>query len=260
MIDALSGDVQEITWNSLVEVSPTEEQLAGWNLDDAAIPLILYDGDDVVLSLRIGAPDDNGGYYARLDDSSMVYTVTSESVADLLEIEKDSLRVSDLIPLDQSDLKEAVFQTANGSWSIVRTENEVERGAETAVDESVEESTDLMESGETASADESDTANGTGGEPEVSVTVTINGETIDSDSFDSLWSLVRSITVSNYSLVDHLSALLSISVTNEAGIREMFEFYQCDVDSYAVSCSDGHEVQVPADAIDRIIRSLNQLV
>ena len=252
MIGGLIDDIREVSWDSLVEVSPTGEQLASWNLDDAATEVTLYNGDDSKLTLKIGATDDTGNYYACLADSSMVYTISSDSVASLMEIEMDSLRVSDLIPLDQSNLKEAVFRTANGSWTIERTETEV--------------SQETNETEEDAASGEEDSADTTGGagsaesEPKISEVVTINGKAVEADSLDSLWSLVRNITISSYTAADHGDdTLLSVTVVNEFGVREKYEFYAHDVNNYAVSCSDGREVQVSADTIDRIVRSLNQL-
>lgn len=265
LIDALSGNIQEIAWSSLVEVDATGEQLASWNLDGtSATALTLYDGDDAALSMMIGATDDNGDYYAKLADSNMVYNVAADSVEALLEIEPDSLRVTDLVPLDQSDMKEAVFRTSDNTWTVVREEAEVEAEEDSTTTESTGDE-DSDSSGEGEAEDVPDEAIETeegsdSDEPETQVLVTVNDQVVESDVLDSLWLLVRNITITSHAESEHGNdPLLTLTVINEADIREIFEFYAYDVNSYTVSCSDGRTLQVSADNIDRIIRSLNQL-
>ncbi|MBQ8962589.1 MAG: DUF4340 domain-containing protein [Clostridia bacterium] len=263
LIESLSGDIQEIVWSSLVEVDATDEQLASWNLDGtSAKTLTLYDGDDEALSLMIGAADDNGDYYAKLANSNMVYTVAADSVEALLEIEPDSLRVTDLIPLDQSDLQEAVFRTSDNTWTVIREETEVqaEEGSSTSEAAEAERADSASDEESYVSLDESTEETEGSNEPEVAVRITVNDKAAELDVFDSLWLLVRNITITGHVDVEHGDApLLTIAVVNESGIHEEFEFYAYNVNSYTVVCSDGRTLQVSADAIDRIIRNLNQL-
>ena len=262
LIESLSRDIQEIVWSSLVEVDATGEQLVSWNLDGTlATMLMLYDGDDAALSMMIGAADDNGDYYAKLANSNMVYTVAADSVEALLEIEPDSLRVTDLIPLDQSDLQEAVFRTSDNTWTVIREETEVQAEEGSSTSEAVEaERADSASDEESyVSLDESTEETEGSNEPEVVVRVTVNDKAAELDVFDSLWLLVRNITITGRVDVEHGDApLLTIAIVNESGIHVEFEFYAYNVNSYTVVCSDGRTLQVSADTIDRIIRNLNQ--
>lgn len=232
-VEELVEAAQSIEWNELLTASATGEELTGWNLtDDAATALTVYENGEPVISLLIGATDDSGNYYARLSDSTMVYTVTSDSVSSLREADPADLASTVLIPLAFEDLSEAAF-TLNGlTYAYARTETEV--------------TAEATEETEATAATE--------------VSVTLNGEETDAAVAEEVWSIVSSLAISgNTDAATEGESLLRIHAVNENGISAEFEFCGYDADSYLVVCSDGSTALTNADSVDKLIRNLRQL-
>lgn len=240
-VEALISDANSIAWNELVTASATGEELTEWSLtDDAATALTVYEGGEPTLSLRIGATDEDGNYYARLSDSLMVYTVSADSLTALLEANAEGLVRTDLVPLAYDDLAEAEFTSGGEVLSFVRTETEVPVEA----DESDE--TDETETDET--------------ETTIEVSVTLNGSETDESQFESLWQLVHGLTLSEtVETADEGEEMLTLRATSESGVSETFRFCEYDADSYQVIRSDGSCALTNADSIDKLIRTLRQM-
>lgn len=232
-VEELVDAAQSIEWNELLTASATGEELTGWNLtDDAATALTVYENGEPVISLLIGATDDSGNYYARLSDSTMVYTVTSDSASSLLEADTAELASAVLIPLAFEDLSEAAFTLNGQTYAYARAETEV----------TVEAAEETEENAATE------------------VSVTLNGEETDAAVAEEIWSIVRSLAISgNTDAAAEGESLLSIRAASENGICAGFEFHGYDADSYLVVCSDGSTALTNADSVDKLIRNLRQL-
>lgn len=84
-------------------------------------------------------------------------------------------------------------------------------------------------------------------------------ESEDDSAAQELWSLIGGLYASNVSdAAAEGDALLQISVTNRSGASMACSFYSCDVDSYLAVTDEGRSLLVPADAVDRLIRTLRQ--
>ncbi len=114
-IDDLVSDAQDIAWKALVE--PAASDLAAYGLDEATA-LTLYNGDEAVFCLHIGSTDESGNYYARLPESSMVYTVTASSLSSLLSATAESLRSDALVETAYADLAQAIFTAGERSYTL----------------------------------------------------------------------------------------------------------------------------------------------
>ncbi len=118
-VDTLVDDAQGIAWDGLVEAVASETQLAEWQLEaENAVALTLYDGAEIV-SILLGAADENGDYYARLPQSAMVYTVSADSVSDLLAATPESLLSLTMVKTEYADLQQAVFSFGERTHTVV---------------------------------------------------------------------------------------------------------------------------------------------
>lgn len=132
-VEELVADAEAITWDHLAEAVASEEQLAQWKLDEEnATVLTLYDGDESV-SILFGAADENGDYYARLPESTMVYTVAAADVDDLLNASPENKLSLALAETEYADLQEAVFTVGDVAYTVIppaETEGEEAEEAE----------------------------------------------------------------------------------------------------------------------------------
>lgn len=84
-------------------------------------------------------------------------------------------------------------------------------------------------------------------------------EAEESAATQELWSLIGGLSATNVSdAAPKGDALVQIDVTNAEGARMDCSFYACDVDSYLAVTGDGRSLLVPADAVDKLIRTLRQ--
>lgn len=134
-VDDLVTDTEAIAWSSLAEAVATDAQLAEWKLDDAnAVAITQYDGEESV-TILFGAADDNGDYYARLPESSMVYTVTADSVSSLLAASPEIMLSLALAETEYTDLQEAVFTIGDLSHTIIPPAETAEGETEETVED-----------------------------------------------------------------------------------------------------------------------------
>lgn len=148
-VDDLVADAQEIEWKELVAPVATDEELTAWQLDDAATAITLYNGETEAVKLLIGSTDESGNYYARLPESTMVYTVASSSLSTLLTAATENLLTTALVETDYASLQEATFATAEKTYVLtpaVQDEEIAEAEAEAAdtADEANEELWSLL--------------------------------------------------------------------------------------------------------------------
>lgn len=225
-VQTLLSAVQSVSWNELLTTAATEEELSSWNLtEDTAVSIALYDENEIAFTLMIGATDESENYYARLADSQMVYTVTSDSVDSLINVDPTAMELGKLIPLSFDNLAEATFTLGDASYTYQRSEVPSENESESS-----------------------------------EIIVTQNGEETDAVAAETLWSLAYEMTVTAASDdVAEGDALITISAANQNGVRTTFEFFACDADSYLVLTSEGRTLLTPADAVDKLIRNVRQL-
>lgn len=131
-VEELVADAEAIAWDHLAEAVATEEQFARWKLDEEnAVALTLYDGDESV-SILFGATDENGDYYARLPESTMVYTVAATDVSDLLGATPEGMLSLALAEGAYADLQEVVFTVGDWAYTAVPPAEEQDDESEEA--------------------------------------------------------------------------------------------------------------------------------
>lgn len=137
-VDDLVADAKVLAWSGLVEAVATEEQLAEWKLDDANAVAITQYGSEESATILFGATHANGDYYARLPESSMVYTIAADSVSSLLGVSPESMISLALAETEYSDLLEASFSIGGLTHTLAPSAEAPESGTP-AADEAPDE-------------------------------------------------------------------------------------------------------------------------
>ena len=209
-----------LAFSSVVDAAPTEERLQECRLDEAQSTKIeLYSGETAARTVLIGMADEDGDYYAKLPDSSIIYSMDPSDVDNLLNASAASLAVTDPVPLTYGNLVSAVFK-ADGIHCTLHS---------VAADEL------------TADADTGD--EGTG----------------KTDPAESVWEQVRGFTYSELSDPKEGEVLLTVSYSSMNGKTGMLTISTYDVEHYQISVDDLEPRLVSADQVDKLIRMLKSM-
>ena len=229
-IRSLISDVKALSWSALVSASASDEELAGWGLDETAATVVtLYDGDGAVRTLLLGGEDSSGNRYARLPDSHMVYTFEGSDVDGILTASIDTLWQKQPITLGYDELVRAEFTFSSGSVSFEPEHT----AAGTAEDEAGDgETADTQEDGALAEREQ---------------------------EYEALFDKVTAI--SGFKRVEEQPSgepVLTVSITGADGKSFALTFYDYDESSYLLPITDNAAMLVSAEDVDALIRTLRQ--
>ena len=130
-VDDLVTAAQDVEWDALVQPVASPEELNAWQVDDASATVIaLYNGEEAARTLLIGGTNDSGDYYARLPGSSMVYTVTADSVSSLLAASNESLLSMALVETGYEQVASAAFTAGEVTYAFQAKAEEVAAAAD----------------------------------------------------------------------------------------------------------------------------------
>ncbi len=220
-VEALVSAAKAIAWDELVTAVATEDELTGYQLDEANATIITMTGDeDASMTLLIGGEDGAGNRYARLPGSSMVYTVEADDVSSLLSANSDDMWISALVPLPWSALKTATLETGKGTYTIVKAAEETEA---TATD--TEETTD------------------------------------DSEADETLWNKVTALTATDrLSEATDGDTVLTITAQDDAGRTITVVIREYSADSYQAQVDGEKTLLISADTIDTLVRTIKSML
>lgn len=255
-VEALANGANDLSWSALVEVSADDAALETYGLGEAAMRVTLCGADgEEARTLLFGAEDEDGDRYARLPDSTMVYTVYGGDVEDLLAAGADTLYAKAPVPLALDGLATADFAWDGGTLTLTRTPLETETPeAEDDADEA-EGAEEAPEAAETAETDEASDADGA---PKAAYAA--NGETVDAAQAEALWEALTALeATARVEETAQGEAVLRVTFAGADGEAQSVAFYPRDVDSYLVPVTDAHALLVPADGVDKLVRMLKQL-
>lgn len=123
--EALVTTAKDLAWSELVATGATDEELSQWGLDDAqAVRVTLYEGETAVRTLLLGGQDDESDRYARLPDSTMVYTFNGADADELLEAGIDTLWNTKPVSVTVDQVNEAVFTWEGGEVTLKAEDGE----------------------------------------------------------------------------------------------------------------------------------------
>lgn len=233
-VEDLITTAKDISWDTLVATSATEEGLSTYGLTDAeAKQLVLYNNAEAALTLLLGNEDENGDIYARLPDSTMVYTVAAEDVSSLMSASLDTLWSKTLLSLPYDQLQEAVFTTSTTSRVL-----HPQAGEDAAADDAASSDTEALATATDAATDEE------------------TEEPVDPD--EELWNSLIALQATDRLTSGTLgNTVLSVQVTDVNGLTVTLVFSEYDVDSY-VATMDGRSLLVSADEVDKLVRTVKQ--
>lgn len=263
-VASLVEDAQTLSWSALVAVSADDAALTDYGLDAAATRVTLYRGEEEARTLLLGRENDDGDRFARLPDSGMVYTLYGGDVTALLEASADTLFDPTLVATELNDLQEAIF-TADGATLTLTRAEEAAASEESAPE--AEEQTEVSDEAdaEYAAADAatedgaSEDAAAEDGE-EAQPPFTANGQAADAQAVADLWALLtQTQATARTDETAQGEAVLSVTVTATDGAQREIAFYAHDVESYLMPVSDAHALLVPADTVDRIVRTVKAM-
>lgn len=221
-METLISDAVALTWEAIVNSFSDTEALTNMNLtDDQAVWVILTDDQGRERTLLIGNQSEDGAYFARLKDSSTVYTL-SGSCDNVVKAAADSLYSLSVAPADFEEISDITFTLDGRTICVQRVTT-----ALSATDGEAAESTELF----------------------------VNGQSTQSSAAKDAWKLVSDLKASGY-VTDEVkkNAVLTISLTHINGRSETITIYEESVNQYILTLSDGREMLISADKADKIIR------
>lgn len=168
MMNALSG----LTWNACVNAHASADDLAVYGLTDgdalhAALGYIDENGDEQTLSLLVGM-DAASGAYARLDGSTQIYTISTDTADALRYATYADLRTDALLPLDMDTVSGFAVTLSGETTEIAVTET-------------------------AATADEAEGEGGTAAESTAAKVYAAGGRTLDSEKVQKLLSALTAL-------------------------------------------------------------------
>ena len=193
----------------------------------------MYNNAEAALTLLLGNEDENGDIYARLPDSTMVYTVAAEDVSSLMSASLDTLWSKTLLSLPYDQLQEAVFTTSTTSRVL-----HPQAGEDAAADDAASSDAEALATATDAATDEE------------------TEETVDPD--EELWNSLTALQATDRLTSGTLgNTVLSVQVTDVNGLTVTLVFSEYDVDSY-VATMEGRSLLVSADEVDKLVRTVKQ--
>lgn len=241
-VSSLVDDAQSLSWSTLVAVSADDDALEGYGLGTQATRLTLYSGEKQTRTLLLGGTDEDENRYARLPDSSMVYTLYEGDVAALLAAGTDTLFDPTPIKTALDTLQTAVLSTDGAEIVLER----VSKTQEQTPDEPEAQS-------DTEGEDEE-------GDAKAQPAFTLNGKSADAEAVASLWEQLTGLSAT--ARTDEMpqgEGVLTVTLEDTLGEHQTLTLYPYDVDSYLLPVTNTHALLVPADSVDRIVRTIRQL-
>ncbi len=235
-IETWISQVKTISWNGWVAVNPDETTLQDWRLDDVQAISVTLKGNDEgnKTSILFGAQNENGDYYARLPDSSMVYTVSGEKAGSLLSMSSDQLRISTILPLPYDYLRSAALSSQKGIYSFNSFEQEE------ISDSFSEEETETDFDAEKDLSEDPD--------------ATEEAQKELWDKITALESAEEVKDVESYAMGD---PVLKIHAVAQNGVEITVAFFEYNADYYLATTDGGEAGLVSADQVDAIVRHVN---
>ena len=240
--ESLYEQVTGLSWLSCVEAHADDAQKAEYGLDRAAtaVSLVWYgeDGEEQTFSLRIGA-DADGGTYASLEGSDMVYLISTSTADALRYVTYASLRPDAVCPIDFDTVSQIEITLGESSMTLSVEKTLEEATAAEAEAEDAGENEEQAES--TASDSDTESEDTASGEPALVRTYTSEGRELDTATVESLLDALDALTASGETgTPDTDSPMISFTFTrpDEPISTVSLTIYAFDTDSCLVGTQE----------------------
>lgn len=210
---------------------------------------------DKQMILLIGSQDEDGNYYAKLQEDSCVYTLSSSTVETLIDVSSQDFLSTLVSNYSFADLDRVVFERNGETYTAAKETIEKESEEENSEDSASAEKTEDAES-ESAESTEDDEENNT------ETIYTINRKEIDMTSFNTFYSLVSSLEWQDRADEAEASGKpeLSINFQKDGGINVTVDYYPYDSNFYLVIDSKGNKMLVNKMKVKEILDGFDGMI
>ena len=227
-VESLIDSVSSLAFDALIDHNASDDTLNEYALtDEKAIFIYVKDEAGNEKTVLVAKAEEGGSYYARLPDYRMIYTLSGDA-EDIVTASESDMRLLSVAPIAFEDLSEIVLSTQDAACTILR-----EEVIHTATDAEAESATFV---------------------------ITRNGAQTGGAEEENVWSLISALQATDF-CEDKRAGDEILSAAIRTSMEKTLEFtvYEYDLDSYFLSVSDGRELLVNADEIDKIIRHIRNL-
>lgn len=184
----------------------------------------------------IGKQDTEGNYYAKMQDSKYIYTLSADKVESMLNINPEDLVSSLVADYSFADLDKVTFVRNGQTYTAVKKEIEVEK-----------------DSDDKDSSDDS---------TETETKYYINDKEIDKTAFSTFFSTVTSMEwqEQNQGIQAEGTPDITITFEKEGGINNTVEYYAYDANFYLVKDSKGNEMMVNKMKVKEMLDAFDSMI
>lgn len=230
-----------LSWNDFVTYHT--DNLAEYGLDNPTIITVNYqvtETEEVTVDKQavflVGKQDAEGNYYAKMQDSKYVYTLSAETAESMLNINPEELVSSLVADYSFADLDKVTFIREAQTYTVTKKEVEVEKDADK--EESSEDNT------------------------ETETKYYLNEKEIDKTAFSTFFGTVTSMEWQEQSqnVKPEGTPDMSITFEKEEGIYNTVEYYAYDANFYLVIDSKGNEMLVNKMKVKEMLDSFDSMI
>lgn len=181
--------------------------------------------------LLIGNQDDEGNYYAKMQDNQYVYTLSSSTVEGIINITRDNFLDTKVSDYSFADMDKVTFIRNGSTYTATKVTKEVESDDE---------------EGETTSE----------------TSYLINGKEVDMTEFSEFYSKITALEWQSQagSIEPQGEPEITITFEKTGGIQVTTEYYSYDSNFYLVFDSKGNKVLVNKIKVKEILDSFDALI
>ena len=181
--------------------------------------------------LLIGNQDDEGNYYAKMQDNQYVYTLSSSTVEGIINITRDNFLDKKVSDYSFADMDKVTFIRNGSTYTATKVTKEVESDDE---------------EGETTSE----------------TSYLINGKEVDMTEFSEFYSKITALEWQSQagSIEPQGEPEITITFEKTGGIQVTTEYYSYDSNFYLVVDSKGNKVLVNKIKVKEILDSFDALI
>ena len=237
--ETLVNALANLSWNACVNAHADETDLDVYGLTDvealhAQLAYIDADGEQRTLALLIGMDAANGAY-ARLDGSTQVYTISTDTADALRYTTYASLRADALLPLDLSTAGDFAL-TLSG------------------------ETTEITVAETVSTADEAESAGDSSDEPTIAKAYAAGGRALDGEKVEQLLSALTALRISGATTSPDTDRPLFALTFRRADGDVSLTLYAFDTESVLAEVNGEIGLLVPREDAEAVVEAAVEMM